>query len=94
MGIVYLCIVKPKFVLIMINQKPISARISHQTLWEMDMVKQENGISRNHILNEGARLYLYLMNRRKIYKATPSPDYRWKILNGFLKLWFPEAAEW
>lgn len=92
MEIAYLCSVKPKFVLIMINQKPISARIAHQTLWEMDMVKQESGISRNHILNEGARMYLYLMNRRKLYKSTSSPENRRRILNGFLKLWFPEAA--
>lgn len=78
----------------MINQKPISARIHHQTIWEMDLEKQASGMSRNHILNEGARLYLYLLDTRRRYKSIPFPDDRKKILNGFLKLWFPEAAEW
>lgn len=78
----------------MINQKPISARIHHQTIWEMDLEKQATGMSRNHILNEGARLYLFLLDTRRRYRATPFPDDRKKILNGFLKLWFPEAVTW
>lgn len=78
----------------MLNQKPISARIHHQTIWEMDLEKLASGITRNHILNEGAMLYLYLLDTRRRYKSIPSPDDRKKILNGFLKLWFPEAAEW
>ncbi|MBO5832540.1 MAG: hypothetical protein J6Q95_04545 [Alistipes sp.] len=78
----------------MLNQKPISARIQHQTLWEMELETQATGMSRNRILNEGARLYLNLLDTRRAYRSIPYPDDRKKILNGFLKLWFPEAATW
>lgn len=50
--------------------------------------------NRNRILNDGARLYLDLQDAKQAYAAHKDPEIRAKILNGFLKIWFPSAADW
>lgn len=78
----------------MINQKPISARIHVQTLWRIEQECMVSVTTRNRILNDGARLYCDLKDARSSFRAHQDPGTRKKILNGFLKQWFPEAAEW
>lgn len=78
----------------MINQKPISARIHKQTLWNIEQEVMVSGTTRNRILNDGARLYLSLQDARRAYRMHPDPSTKAKILKGFLKSWWPEAATW
>lgn len=78
----------------MVNQKAISARINVNTLWQIEQEVMTGSMSRNKILNEGARMYLSLQDARRAYHAHGDEDVRKKIINGFLKYWFPEAAEW
>lgn len=75
----------------MINQTAISARIHNITMWAMEQEKMAHGTSRSKILNEGSRLWINLADARREYRAHQDPEIRRKILNGFLKLWFPEA---
>ena len=78
----------------MVNQKAISARINNYTLWQIEQEVMTGSTNRNKILNEGARMFLSLQDARRAYRAHGDEDVRKKILNGFLKFWFPEAAEW
>lgn len=78
----------------MVNQKAISARINNYTLWQIEQEVMTGSTNRNKILNEGARMFLSLQDARRAYRAHGDEDVRKKILNGFLKSWFPEAAEW
>lgn len=78
----------------MINQTAISARIHNYTLWQINQEVMTGRITRNRILNDGARLWLHLNDARDAYRAHEDPITRKKILNGFLKQWFPEAATW
>lgn len=75
------------------NQKPISARIFHTTLWEMEQEKMVSGRTRNSILNEGARLYLFLLDLRRSYSAIDDPEARKKMIRGFFKIWLPEVQD-
>lgn len=78
----------------MINQTAISARINNYTLWNINQRVMTGKWSRNRILNDGARLWLQLRDARDAYLENQDPITRQKILNGFLKSWFPEAATW
>lgn len=78
----------------MINQTAISARINNYTLWNINQKVMTGMWTRNMILNDGARLWLQLCDARDAYQDARDPITRQKILNGFLKVWFPEAATW
>lgn len=78
----------------MINQKLISARIHVQTLWDIEQEKTRRFTNRNKVLNDGARMLLSLYRTRDAWREHRDAETRKKILNGFLKQWFPEAAEW
>lgn len=60
-------------------------------MWALEQEKMAHGTPRNKILNEGARLWLSLIDARREYRAFQDPEVRRKILAGFLRLWFPEA---
>lgn len=78
----------------MITQTSISARINNYTLWDINQRVMKGRVTRNRILNDGARLWLHLQNARDSFREHQDPTVRQKILNGFLKAWFPEAATW
>lgn len=78
----------------MIKQKAISARIHVQTLWDIDQLCMGRMLTRNRLLNDGARLYISLARARDACHSHADPETRKKILSGFLKQWFPEAATW
>lgn len=78
----------------MINQKAISARIHVQTLWDIDQLCMGRRLTRNRLLNDGARMYISLARSRDAWHSHADPITRERILNGFLKQWFPEAATW
>lgn len=78
----------------MINQKAISARIHVQTLWDMDQIIMSRVTNRNRMLNDGARMLISLYRARDAYREHEDSETRDKILQGFLKQWFPEAAKW
>lgn len=77
----------------MVNQIPISARIHANTMWEMDQEKQVSGKGRNTILNEGARLWLSMMDARRQFRAHQDRAVKRKIVSGFLRVWFPEVFD-
>jgi len=78
----------------MINQTLISARIDNYVLFLADLEKQASGRSRNGILNDGARMLLRLLEAKREYRAHDNPKIRRRIVRGFLRLYFPEAADW
>ena len=73
-----------------VTQTPISARIQHEILWRIDQETQLGVYTRNRILNQGASLFLDLIDTRREYRAHTQQDVRRKIVNGFLLRWFPE----
>lgn len=73
-----------------VTQTPISARIQHEILRRIDQETQLGVYTRNRILNQGASLYLDLIDTRREYRAHPQQDTRRKIVKGFLMRWFPE----
>ena len=75
----------------MVNQKPISARIDNTILWKVDQEVMLGTTTRNRILNQGAQLWLELVDARREYRMIHDPDVRRKILAGFLKKYFPEV---
>lgn len=77
----------------MITQKPISARIQHETLWHMNQYRMASGTSINSMLNDGARMYLDNIDCRRLFCNYISYSLRRKIVRGYLKKWFPEALE-
>lgn len=77
----------------MIKQKAISARIDNETLWEIEQECMTGRTNRNRILNEGARMWLDLTLRRRLFLSQPDKDNRRKIIVGFLRHWFYDAAE-
>lgn len=77
-----------------ITQKAISARISYQVLWEIDMETQVNpGMKRNTILNDGAKLYCHLQDTRRRVRLVENPEIKRAIIAGFAKLFFPELLD-
>lgn len=78
----------------MVTQKAISARIDNDILWQIEQETMTGSANRNKILNQGARLWISLADARREYNMHQDPEVRKKIVNGFLQLWFPEAAEW
>lgn len=76
------------------NQKAISARIDNDVSWLIDQEVMTGSTNRNRILNEGARLWLSLADYRRSYRMHQDPETKKKIVTGFLKSWFPEAADW
>ena len=74
-----------------VTQTPISARIQHEIFWRIDQETQLGVYSRNRILNQGASLFLDLIDTRREYRAHPQQDIRRKIVKGFLLRWFPEC---
>lgn len=76
----------------MVNQKAISARINVNTLWEIEQETMTGSTNRNELLNNGAKLYLALLDAKRAYHCHQDSEVRSKILNGFLKKWWPEAA--
>lgn len=76
----------------MVNQKAISARIDNCILWQIEQETMTGSMNRNKILNQGARLWISLADARRAYRMHQDPEVRKKIVNGFLKSWFPEAA--
>lgn len=79
---------------VMINQKAISARIHVQTLCDMNQIMMTRVTNRNKMLNDGARMLIALYRARDAWRDHNDPETREKILQGFLKQWFPEAAKW
>lgn len=77
----------------MITQKPISARIQHETLWHMNQYRMASGTSINSMLNDGARMYLDNIGSRRLFGQYTNYTLRRKIVRGYLKKWFPEALE-
>lgn len=78
----------------MVTQKAISARIQNETLWNIEqehMIDQAH--NRNRILNEGARMYLDLINADRAMGMYPDDEKtRRKILLGWLQKWWPRAS--
>lgn len=77
----------------MVNQKAISARIDNTTLWILEQETMASGRTRNRMLNEGAKMYVKTLDARRAYKIHQDAVVRRKILKGFLKTYFPEAAD-
>lgn len=75
----------------MVNQKPISARIDNYILWAIEQETMLGTTTRNRILNEGAHLWLDLVDARREYRAHRDSDVRCKILIGFLSKHFREV---
>lgn len=78
----------------MVNQKAISARIDNCILWQIDQEVMTVSTNRNKILNQGAKLWISLADARRSYRMHQDAETKKKIVNGFLKSWFPEAADW
>lgn len=78
----------------MINQTAISARINNYTLWQIQQEVMLGYTNRNRILNDGARMYLAIRDAQRAWKCHSDEETRKKILNGFLRFWFLEAATW
>lgn len=76
----------------MINQTAISARIDNVTLWKIEQETMVSGSKRNRIINDGARLYLDLLDRRREIRMYTDSEVRKKILSGFLRKWIPESS--
>ena len=76
----------------MIRQKAISARIRHDTLWRVDQEAALGHQNRNAILNDGADMYVHAQDIRRELRMHADLATREKILQGFLKRYFPEAA--
>lgn len=74
-----------------VTQTAISARIQNEILWSIDQETQLGVYTRNRILNQGASLFLDLIDTRREYRAHPQQDIRRKIVKGFLLRWFPEC---
>ena len=74
-----------------VTQTPISARIQHEILWRIDHETQLGVYTRNRILNQGASLFLDLIDTRREYRLHTQMDVRRKIIKGFLMRWFPEC---
>lgn len=77
---------------VMINQKAISARIRHETLWRVDQEAALGYQNRNAILNDGADMYCHAQDIRRELKAHADLATRKKILYGFLAVWIPEGT--
>lgn len=77
----------------MINQTAISARIDNATLWKIEQESMVSGMKRNRILNEGARMFLDILDRRREMRIHGDSEVRKKILSGILSTWIPEASE-
>ena len=72
----------------MITQKPISARIKHETLWKIEQLTMATGITRNYILNRGAEQYIDLIDTMREHRNhSHNDEARRKILAGFLMKW-------
>lgn len=74
-----------------VTQTAISARIQNEILWSIDQEIRLGMYTRNRILNQGASLFLDLIDTRREYRAHPQQDVRRKIVKGFLMRWFPEC---
>lgn len=75
------------------TQRLISARIAETTLWEIEQVSMRTGIKRNRVLNEGALVWLDLLDARAYCRANPDQEHRMKALAHFVKLYFPEVKD-
>lgn len=75
------------------KKRPISARIDETTLWTLEQLAMIADIKRNHVLNEGARLWLSLANARIACREHSDAESRMKQLVRFVKLWFPEVDD-
>lgn len=76
----------------MVRQRPISARIAHETLWQIEQEVMLGETTRNEILNAGARLWLDLRDTRRQIFANRDARIKEKIIRGFIAKWIPEAA--
>lgn len=76
----------------MINQTAISARIDNVTLWKIEQEMMASGMKRNRIINEGARMFLDILDRRREMRMHTDPEVRKKILSGILSTWIPESS--
>ena len=76
----------------MVTQKPISARIRHETLWAIEQETMLGETNRNKILNDGARLWIDLRDTRRQIRAHGDTRVKEKIIRGFIAKWIPEAA--
>lgn len=74
-----------------VTQTAISARIQNEVLWSINQETQLGMYTRNRILNQGASLFLDLIDTRREYRMYSQPDIRRKIVKGFLMRWFPEC---
>ena len=74
-----------------VTQTAISARIQNEILWKIELETHRGTYTRNRILNQGASLFLDLMEARRLYRLYPQKDVKQKIVKGFLMRWFPEC---
>lgn len=58
----------------------------------MEIEAMTGEYTKNGILNEGAELYLDLLQTRRSFRSHGDPTVKHKILQGFLLKHFPEAA--
>lgn len=75
-----------------VTQRPISARIKHEVLWRLDQEAMIGTYSRNEILNRGGELFLDLLDVRRRMRCFLDEDVRRKMIHGFMKTHWPEAA--
>lgn len=78
----------------MVNQKPISLKIEFDLLEQLDKEAQCGWRKRNNHINEAIRLYLSLLDCRRIVKCIGNPDAKVDEVQKWLKKNFPEAVPW
>lgn len=74
-----------------VTQTPISARIKHEVLWAMNQEAMLGVYSKNEILNEGAMMFLDLLDTRRRIRCAGSNAVKRKMVHGWLSKWFPET---
>lgn len=76
-----------------VTQTPISARVKHEVLWMMNQEAMLGHYNKNEIVNEGARIFLDLLDTRRSMRAVESAEVKTKLVRGWLVKWFPEALD-
>lgn len=75
----------------MITQKAISAKINCDLLRDLDEEVRLGYSKRNSIINSAVRLYLLYIDTRRSMRAIRDRCYQKKILEEFMREWFPEC---
>lgn len=77
----------------MVTQTPISVRLDNWVKWRIDQEVMKGSITRNKLINEGAKLYLFLQECRTLYRKQATLEDKKLVLVGFLKKYFPEVTD-